>query len=247
MAYCLPAPAVTHLPLCLWEGRATNGSQVALIWYSLGSNPLFCEHVLWAFQGHCAALEPFPGKIFFFFFCLSGNPMVLVLRFSLGHSSLFLTLGTDERAHASLSNPHLLLMDVSVWAASLLVVVVICVFCVCILFVQLCCSLRFQSSPLTCLWESFLLCGNFSFSTPSPEWASIPKSFVSVFVFSILSYLVSKRLGCLFGCLVCSDSVQKFFCGNCSTFKWSFGDSWERNWSLSPIPRSSLECLLPSF
>ena len=69
MAYCLPAPAVTHLPLCLWEGRAPNGSQVALIWYSLGSNPLFCEHVLWAFQGHCAALEPFPGKFFVVLFC----------------------------------------------------------------------------------------------------------------------------------------------------------------------------------
>ena len=259
MAYCLPAPAVTHLPLCLWEGRAPNGSQVALIWYSLGSNPLFCEHVLWAFQGHCAALEPFPGKFFVVLFCFVlfwslGKPhgfgcfVKLVLRFSLGHSSLFLTLGTDEIVHTSLSNRHSLLMDVSVWAASLLVVAVICVFCVCILFVRLCCSLRFQSSPLTCLWESFLLYGNFSsFSTPSPEWASIPKTFVSVFVFSILSYLVSKRSGCLFGCLVCSDSVQKLFCGNCSTFKWSFDDSWGRNWSLSPIPRSSLECLLPSF
>ena len=45
---------------------------------------------------------------------------------------------------------------------------------------QLCCPLRFQNSPQTCLWESFLLFGNFSsFRTPSPGRVSIPNSFVS--------------------------------------------------------------------
>ena len=33
-----------------------------------------------------------------------------------------------------------------------------------------------------------------SFMSPSPGWISIPKSFVSVFVFYILSYLLSRRL-----------------------------------------------------
>ena len=63
---------------------------------------------------------------------------------------------------------------------------------------QLCCLLRFQSSPLTHLWEGFLLCVNFSsFTTSSPGQVSIPKSFASVFIFYILFYLLSKRSGCL--------------------------------------------------
>ena len=83
----------------------------------------------------------------------------------------------------------------------------------------------FQSSPLTCLWEGFLLCGNFSSpTTPSPGPISNHKYFVSVFVFCILSYLFLKRLGCFSGCLMSSTSVQKLFCGSCSTFKWSFDE-----------------------
>ena len=67
------------------------------------------------------------------------------------------------------------------------------------------------------------MCGDISsFFTLSPGWVSIPKSFVSVFVFYILFYLLSKRLGCLSGCLVSSPSVQKLFCGSCSTFNSSF-------------------------
>ena len=110
----------------------------------------------------------------------------------------------------------------------------------------LCCSLRFQNSPQTHLWEGFLLCGDFSsFLTPSPGWVSVPKSFVSVFVFYILSYLLLKRLGCLSGCLVSSSSVQKLFCGSCSAFRWSFDESvGEKVGSLS---YSSAILGLPSF
>ena len=88
----------------------------------------------------------------------------------------------------------------------------------------LCCHLRFQSSPRTCLWEGFLLCGNSSFWTPSSGWISISKSFVLLFVFYILSYLLSKWMDCLSGCLVSSASVQKFFCWSCSAFKWFFDE-----------------------
>ena len=42
---------------------------------------------------------------------------------------------------------------------------------------------------------------------------------LSVFIFYILSYLLSKTIGCLSGCLVSSDSIQKLFCGICSVFK----------------------------
>ena len=40
-----------------------------------------------------------------------------------------------------------------------------------------------------------------------PGMGLIPNSFVSLFVFYILSYLLSKRMGCLSGCLVSSASI----------------------------------------
>ena len=88
---------------------------------------------------------------------------------------------------------------------------------------QLCCPLRFLNSSQTRLNESFLLCWNFSsFMTPSPGWISIPKYFVSVFVFYILSYLLLKRLCCISGGLVSFASSQKLFCWSFPTFKWLF-------------------------
>ena len=72
----------------------------------------------------------------------------------------------------------------------------------------------------------------------SPGWVSIPNSFVSLFVFYNLSYLLSKRMGCLSGCLVSSASIQKLFCGSCSAFKWSFDEFWGEKWSPHPIPLS---------
>ena len=49
------------------------------------------------------------------------------------------------------------------------------------------------------------------------RWFSIPNSFVSLFIFYILSYFLLKTMGCLAGCLV--SSVQKLFCSICSAFK----------------------------
>ena len=67
--------------------------------------------------------------------------------------------------------------------------------------------------------------GNFSpFKTPSLGWISGPTSFVSLFIFYILSYLLSKTVGCLSGCLMTSASIQKLFCGICSAFKCSFNE-----------------------
>ena len=67
--------------------------------------------------------------------------------------------------------------------------------------------------------------GNFSsFMTPFPGLISIPNSFVSLFIFCILSYLLLKTMGCFFGCLMSSASVQKLFCGICSLFKCSFDE-----------------------
>ena len=60
--------------------------------------------------------------------------------------------------------------------------------------------------------------------TPSQGWVSIPKSFVSVFVFYIFSYLFSKTMGCFSGCLMSSAGIQKLFCGIYSVFKCSFDE-----------------------
>ena len=62
------------------------------------------------------------------------------------------------------------------------------------------------------------------FKTPFPGWSSFPTSFVSLFIFCIFSYLLSKTMGCFSGCLMSSASIQKLFCGIYSAFKCSFDE-----------------------
>ena len=122
----------------------------------------------------------------------------------------------------SLFSPCLLVVNASVWATSPLGVVVRCIFYGFLknfFLFWLCRPLRFQNSPQTCQWEGFLMFGNFSFRFPSLGQVSIPNSFVSLFIFCILSYLLSKRMSCLSACLVSSASIQKLFCGSFSAFK----------------------------
>ena len=59
------------------------------------------------------------------------------------------------------------------------------------------------------------------FKTPFPGQISVPTSFVSLFIFYILSYLLLKTMGYLSGCLMSSVSIQKLFSGICSAFKCS--------------------------
>ena len=90
---------------------------------------------------------------------------------------------------------------------------------------QLGCPPRFENFPQTRWWEDFLVFGNFlSIKTPFPGRISVPNSIVSLFIFYILSYLLSKTMGCFSGCLMSSASDQKLFCGVCSAFKWSFNE-----------------------
>ena len=63
------------------------------------------------------------------------------------------------------------------------------------------------------------------FKTPFPGRSSIPTSFVSLFIFYIFSYLLSKTMGCFSGCLMSSDGIQKLFCGIYSASKYSFDES----------------------
>ena len=139
------------------------------------------------------------------FSCLSGDPMlrshVGSLRSSSGHSGPFFTLRTDAAAHSSLPSPHSPVVDASIWATVMLAVVVRCVFYG-VLFFFLPVTLPSEITKLPTdppvrgfptVWKLLLL------HTLSPRQISIPKSFVSVTVFYILSYLLLKRMGCLSG------------------------------------------------
>ena len=58
---------------------------------------------------------------------------------------------------------------------------------------------------------------------PSRDGAlSLP--LLSLFVFYIFSYLLSKTMGCFSGCLMSSAGIQKLFCGIYSVFKCSFDE-----------------------
>ena len=60
--------------------------------------------------------------------------------------------------------------------------------------------------------------------TPFPGRISVLSSFVSLFIFYVLSYLLSKTMGCFSGHLMTSASNQKLFCEVCSVFRYSFDE-----------------------
>ena len=60
--------------------------------------------------------------------------------------------------------------------------------------------------------------------TPFSGQISVPISFVSPFIFYVLSYLLLKMMGCFSGHLMSSSSSQKLFCEVCSVFKYSFDE-----------------------
>ena len=197
--YCIPA----SLPLA--GGRAL---------FAAGSLSCGICSILYSVSGPGCTLEPFTGK--FFFFSLS----LAIPQFGLlSHVSSLIVL----RAFRPSPYPKdwwcspCLPVQLLLTSGSSLAIVVRCVFFFLIfyfflffVFSHLCCPLRFQNSPQNCLWEGFLMFGNFSsFTTASLGQVSIPNSSVSLFVFYILSYFLLKRMACLSGCLVSSASIQK--------------------------------------
>ena len=88
-----------------------------------------------------------------------------------------------------------------------------------------------------------------SITTPFPEWVSVPSSVVSLFIFYILSYLLSKMMGCFSGRLMSSASDQKLFCEVRSAFKCSF-DEFVGEKVVSPSYSCAIfhnQFLFPSF
>ena len=78
-----------------------------------------------------------------------------------------------------------------------------------------------------------------SIKTPFPGWVSIPSSFVTLFIFYIMSYLLLKTMGCFSGCLMSSASHQKSFCEICSVFNCSF-DEFVGEKVVSPAQSSTI-------
>ena len=91
------------------------------------------------------------------------------------------------------------------------------------------CPLRFENLPQTRQCEGFLVFGNFLYYDSLPETGLLPSSFVSLFIFYILPYLLLKMMGCFPGCLMSSASSQKLLCEVCSTFTCSLDEFvWEK-------------------
>ena len=186
--------------------------------------------VLWEGQGTLGYSFLQESSLFlFFWFSLSGYPTVWV---AISHylprivlRALRLGPYPKHANCASLSSLRSLVAVPSVWATSPLGIVVRHVFCVLFCF--------FFPPSYLAFWDSKtphrpagkrVYSLETSFMTLSPGWVSIPNSFLSLFIFYILSYVLSKRMGWFSGSLVSSASVQKLFCGSCSAFKWSFDE-----------------------
>ena len=131
------------------------------------------------------------------------------LRLSSGHLGLVLTL--SNTAGTSLFSPCLLLAVVRIWATSPLGVAVRCVVCGFFVFPfssQLCCPLRFKTLHRPASERVSWCLETFPPSQLPPLDGSLFSLFLSfifsLFIFYILSYLLLKRTGCLFGRLVSS-------------------------------------------
>ena len=157
------------------------------------------------------------------------------LRLSPGHSVLVLIL--SSAVHASLFSPCLLVVDTSICATSPLGVAVRCVICG-IFFLPGYVALWDSKTPHRPTSERLSWCLETSPPSQLPPWDGSPSlTLLSLFLsFIFFSYLRSKRIDFLSGCLVFSASIQKLFCGICSVLKWSFNELWERNWSPRTIP-----------
>ena len=130
--------------------------------------------------------------------------------------------------------------DMSVWVTSPLGVVVRHLFCVvCFFFFPLLVMFPSEISKLPtdppvkgfpAVWKLLLLHDSL------PRMGLIPNSFVSLFVFYILSYLLSKRMGCPSGCLVLSASIHKIFVEVAQHSNYLLMNYWGRKLSPYPIP-----------
>ena len=121
----------------------------------------------------------------------------------------------------------LLVADSSIWATSLGVAIrhVICGFYlfICLFFFPVMLSPEIPKLPTDLPVRGCLETSPLS-QLPPRDGSPVPNSFVSLFIFYILSYLLLKTMGYFYECLMSSASIQKLFCGICSAFKCSFNE-----------------------
>ena len=143
---CLPALAVTRLPLCLQWGDGLAHSQLALLWYSL--SPLFCEQakaVLYVRAFHWKALSLSLFSLFLAILQFELLSHISSLRLSSGHSGLVLTLSTQPAPPCSTPAPWWQMQVSGLLLHRELQLSVYSFF----FSSRLCCPLRFQNSPQT--------------------------------------------------------------------------------------------------
>ena len=189
-------------------------------------------------------------SFFFFFFLSLAIPVELLshissLRLFSGHSGPVLTL--SNAAHTSLFCPHLLVVDVSVWATSPLAFVVRCVICGFYLFIfssWLCCSLRLQNSHRP-VGERVSWCLETSpLSLLPPRDKSPSLTLLSLFLSFIFCPAPFEENGLPFwvpGVLhQHSEVVSNFWAHSFSQHSNDFSIYlWGRKWSPHPIPLPS--------
>ena len=82
--------------------------------------------------------------------------------------------------------------------------------------------------------------GNFSdFTTPSPGQVSVPNSFVSLLIFYILSYLLSKTVAAFLGAWCPPPVFRNCFVEFAQRSIDLLMNLWGRKWSPHPIPPPS--------
>ena len=221
--------------LCALEKKVH--SWLAVLWHSL--SPLFCGRAQ-----ECLGLEVFAGKfsLSFSFFSLSlWLAHFSSLRLSSRHSGPVLTL--SNVACASLFSPCLLVVDMSVWATSLLGVVVRRVICgVFFFFFFLLVMLPSEIPKLPTdlpvrgfpdVWTLLLLHHSL------PEWVSVPNclSLFSSFIFCP----PSRRQWAAFLGAWCPPPAFR----SCKFVEFAQRSNdllmnlWGRKWSPHPIPPAS--------
>ena len=86
------------------------------------------------------------------------------------------------------------------------------------------CPPRFKNFPRPASERVSWCLETSSLRTPFLGQVSVPNSFISLFIFYILSYLLLKKMGFFSWHLMSSASDQKLFCGVCAAFKCSFNE-----------------------
>ena len=205
---------------------------------------------MWACQGSPCGVRAFCQKSPFSFFVSLVTlwfgllSHISPIRLSSGHSSLILTLKTNDAAYASLPSPHSLLVDTSVWAASPLVVAVRHILC----------GFLFYFSSYVALWDSksphWHACERVSYcvETSLPSWlppqdGSLSLNLLSQFLsFIFCSTSFWRDCAAFLGSWCLPPVFKSCFVEVAQHSDGLLMNLWGRNWAPCPIPPPSWDC-----